>query len=102
LRSKLNQAEILVENWHTLMPLKEPDRSVVKKGKEPDEVFAKRVLGKLAQCKDIVVINDEAHHCYREKPQSEEETPIAAEEREEACPRNHPPPSWAYSSSQTE
>jgi hypothetical protein len=65
LRSKLNQAEILVENWHTLMPLKEPDRSVVKKGKEPDEVFAKRVLGKLAQCKDIVVINDEAHHAYR-------------------------------------
>jgi hypothetical protein len=65
LRSKLNQAEILVENWHTLMPLKEPDRSVVKKGKEPDEVFAKRVLGKLAQFKDIVVINDEAHHAYR-------------------------------------
>jgi type III restriction enzyme len=65
LRSKLNQAEILVENWHTLMPLKEPDRSVVKKGKEPDEVFAKRVLGKLAQCKDIVIINDEAHHAYR-------------------------------------
>lgn len=65
LRSKLNQAEILVENWHTLMPLKEPDRSVVKKGKEPDEVFTKRVLGKLAQFKDIVVINDEAHHAYR-------------------------------------
>ncbi|MDP4301851.1 BPTD_3080 family restriction endonuclease [Leptothrix discophora] len=65
LRSKLNQAEILVENWHTLMPLKEPDRSVVKKGKEPDEVFTRRVLGKLASFKDIVVINDEAHHAYR-------------------------------------
>jgi type III restriction enzyme len=65
LRSKLNQAEILVENWHTLMPLKEPDRSVVKKGREPDEVFTKRVLGKLAPFKDIVVINDEAHHAYR-------------------------------------
>ncbi len=65
MRSKLNQAEILVENWHTLMPLKESERSVVKKGKEPDEVFTKRVLGKLAQFKDIVVINDEAHHAYR-------------------------------------
>ena len=65
MRTKLNQAEILVENWHTLMPLKEPDRSVVKKGKEPDEVFTQRVLGKLAAFKDIVVINDEAHHAYR-------------------------------------
>lgn len=65
MRQKLNQAQLLVENWHTLMPLKEPERSVVKKGKEPDEVFVRRVLGPLAQCKDIVVINDEAHHAYR-------------------------------------
>lgn len=65
LRSKLNQMELLVENWHTLMPLKEPDRSVVKKGAESDKAFVKRVLGKLAGYKDIVVINDEAHHAYR-------------------------------------
>lgn len=65
LRSKLNQMELLVENWHTLMPLKETERSVVKKGKESDKAFVKRVLGKLAGYKDIVVINDEAHHAYR-------------------------------------
>ena len=65
LRQKLNQAEILIENWHTLMPLKEPDRSVVRKGPESDEAFTRRVLGKLAGCRDIVVINDEAHHAYR-------------------------------------
>ncbi len=65
LRQKLNQAEVLIENWHTLMPLKEPDRSVVKKGTESDEAFTRRVLGKLAGHKDIVVINDEAHHAYR-------------------------------------
>jgi hypothetical protein len=65
LRSKLNQVEILVENWHTLMPLKEQERSVVKKGKESDKAFVKRVLGKLAGYKDIIVINDEAHHAYR-------------------------------------
>ncbi len=65
LRQKLNQAQILIENWHTLMPLKETDRSVVKKGKESDEAFTRRVLGKLAGYKDIVVINDEAHHAYR-------------------------------------
>ncbi|MCM0608779.1 MAG: DEAD/DEAH box helicase family protein [Ideonella sp. WA131b] len=65
LRQKLNQAEVLVENWHTLMPAKEPDRSVVKKGRETDEVYTRRVLGQLAQHRDIVVINDEAHHAYR-------------------------------------
>ncbi len=65
MRQKLNQAEILIENWHTLMPLKEPDRSVVRKGPESDEAFTRRVLGKLADYRDIVVINDEAHHAYR-------------------------------------
>ncbi len=65
LRQKLNQADLLIENWHTLMPLKDVDRSVVKKGAESDEAFARRTLGKLAAYKDLVVINDEAHHAYR-------------------------------------
>jgi type III restriction enzyme len=51
LRQKINQAALLVENWHTLMPLKELDRSVVKKGAESDEAFTRRVLGKLAALK---------------------------------------------------
>jgi len=67
LRQKVNQAAILVENWHTLMPLKEPDRSVVKKGAESDEAFTRRVLGSLAGYKDLLVINDEAHHAYRQR-----------------------------------
>ncbi|MCP5219527.1 MAG: DEAD/DEAH box helicase family protein [Burkholderiaceae bacterium] len=65
LRQKLNRAAILIENWHTLMPLKEPERSVVKKGQESDEAFTRRVMGKLADYRDVVVINDEAHHAYR-------------------------------------
>ncbi|PNU20419.1 type III restriction endonuclease subunit R [Geothermobacter hydrogeniphilus] len=65
LRQKLNQVELLIENWHTLMPLKETKRSVVKKGAESDEAFIRRVLGKLSGYKDLVIINDEAHHAYR-------------------------------------
>ena len=65
LRQKLNQMVLRVENWHTLMPLKEADRSVVKKGAESDEAYTKRVLGKLAGYRDLVIINDEAHHAYR-------------------------------------
>jgi type III restriction enzyme len=65
LRQKLNQVELLIENWHTLMPLKATDRSVVRKGTESDEAFTRRVLGKLGGCKNLIVINDEAHHAYR-------------------------------------
>jgi type III restriction enzyme len=68
LRSRLNQMELQIENWHTLMPLKEVERSVVKKGKESDKAFVRRVLGPLAAHKDIIVINDEAHHAYRLSP----------------------------------
>ena len=80
LRQKLNQAEILIENWHTLMPLKEMDRSVVKKGRESDEAFTRRVLGKLASHKGIIVINDEAHHAYRKPPELKISKKQAAEQ----------------------
>ncbi|RJP40422.1 MAG: type III restriction endonuclease subunit R [Desulfobacteraceae bacterium] len=69
MRQKINQTALLVENWHTLMPLKEIDRSVVKKGAESDEAFTRRVLGKLSGFKDIIVFNDEAHHAYRKRPE---------------------------------
>jgi type III restriction enzyme len=78
-RQKLNQVELLIENWHQLMPQKEPERSVVKKGKESDEAFTRRILGKLAGYKDLVIINDEAHHAYRIKA----EMKISKKEAEE-------------------
>ena len=80
LRQKLNQAEILIENWHTLMPQKEVQRSVVQKGRESDEAFTRRVLGKLAVHKDIIVINDEAHHAYRKPPELKISKKQAAEQ----------------------
>lgn len=79
-RQKLNQAEVLIENWHTLMPANEPNRSVVKKGKESDEAFTRRVLGKLSSFKDIIVINDEAHHAYRQRAEVKISRKIAAEQ----------------------
>ena len=69
LRQKLNQVDIIIVNWHALMPLKEAKKSVVKKGAESDEAFTRRVLGKLASHKNIIVINDEAHHAYRKAPE---------------------------------
>ncbi len=80
MRQKLNQAEIVIENWHTLMPLKDATRSVVKKGPESDEAFTRRVLGKLANHKDLIVINDEAHHAYRKPAELKISKKVAAEQ----------------------
>ena len=80
LRQKLNQMELLIENWHTLMPIKEQTRSVVKKGKESDEAFTRRVLGKLSNYKNIFIINDEAHHAYRKPAEVKISKKLAAEQ----------------------
>jgi type III restriction enzyme len=51
---------------------------------ETEGAMLKRACGELLAFKNVVVINDEAHHCYRERQKGEAETPIAAEDREEA------------------
>ncbi len=62
-RESLRKANIMIHNWHTLMPETDSPRSVVKLGEESNEVFSKRILGH--DYKNIIVINDEAHHAYR-------------------------------------
>ena len=66
----LRRGKIIIHNWHRLMPEIDAVRSVVKLGEEGDMVFAKRILEH--DLKNIIVINDEAHHAYRVK--SEEQT----------------------------
>jgi type III restriction enzyme len=60
---KLFQGKFGVHNWHTLMPEMDAKKGIVKLGKESDAVFSKRILGH--DSKNIIVINDEAHHAYR-------------------------------------
>ena len=44
-----------------------------------------RVIPALMAIKNVMVINDEAHHCYREKPRVEEEVDdLSGEEKKEA------------------
>ncbi|MGZ8216904.1 BPTD_3080 family restriction endonuclease [Methylomagnum sp.] len=85
-RDRLNQAVILIENWHSLMPPKPPERSVVKKGRQSDEAFTRDVLGVLADYKNLVVINDEAHHAYRipAELKTKRISGLSKEEQEEA------------------
>ncbi len=50
---------------------------------ETEGQMIQRVMGDLMSLKDVVVINDEAHHCYRERPVEQEAT-FTGDDRKEA------------------
>jgi len=64
-KSLMGQVKVQVMNWHQLAPKEDPKSSVVKRGKESDAAFARRVLTDLSSNGRILVLNDEAHHAYR-------------------------------------
>ena len=78
----LRQAYIVIHNWQVLMPVQDRLKSVVKKGSEGDQAFSARILGRKDSIKNFIVINDEAHHAWRTKP--EEKLSVSLEELEEA------------------
>lgn len=69
LRQKLLQTNVLVRNWHALNweteNTIEKKKGVDKRGVKSDEAYTREVLGDMANAKNIVVINDEAHHAWR-------------------------------------
>ena len=87
LRPLLNSGKVLVTNWHQFA-LESPQAeggstySVVNKGEETPDAFAKRVLGELYERAPIMVLNDEGHHAYRPAPIDEKETLSRAEKSE--------------------
>jgi type III restriction enzyme len=64
----LGQVRVQVMNWHQLAPKEDPKRSVVRRGRESDAAFCRRVLTDLAPTGRVAVFNDEAHHAYRFPP----------------------------------
>ncbi len=97
LLGELSKAKIVITNYHAFMlrervTLSKGGRSLLK-GRGPDlqtleteGQMLQRVMPELMGLKDILVINDEAHHCYREKPKGidDEEETIGSDEKDEA------------------
>lgn len=84
LSDKLRQGKILIRNWHTLnLPEDMDKKGIVQRGKRSDEAYARDVLGELANAKNIVVINDEAHHAWRIPAESKVKG-VSKEDLEEA------------------
>lgn len=69
LMNLMRQGKVRVLNWHTLQWDDEERvakrKSVDKRGALSDEAYVRDVLGDLSKAKNLVVINDEAHHAWR-------------------------------------
>jgi type III restriction enzyme len=69
LLDKLRQGKVLIRNWHKLAWESEEQikrrRSVDKRGMKSDEAYTREVLGEMANARNLLVINDEAHHAWR-------------------------------------
>ena len=103
LQAELLKAKILITNFHAFL-----HREKVAAGKltkiilaqgevspftETPDQMVRRVCRELGTKKNIIVINDEAHHCYRRKPDGLEEK-LTGDERKEAQKREEAARIW--------
>jgi type III restriction enzyme len=99
------RAKIVITNYHAFkrrerVPLSKGGRSLLQGRGDPLDTLEtegqmlQRVMPDLMGFKNIMVLNDEAHHCYREKPNHEDEPDLKGEEREEAEKNNEAARLW--------
>jgi type III restriction enzyme len=102
---EMGKVRVVITNYHAFGRRRQMDTNKTGEGvlsgwrKEPlitDETegeMLKRACGDLLQMKNPVVISDEAHHCYRERPDTEEES-LKGEEKQEAKENNEAARLW--------
>jgi len=101
----MGKAKIVITNYHAFkrretLDLSKVGRSLLQgRGEalqtiESEGQMLQRACSELMALKNVVIINDEAHHCYREKPESDEETALKGEEKDEAKKNNEAARLW--------
>ena len=101
----LERAKIVITNYHAFklrerMDISKGGRSLLKGRGEPlntletEGQMLQRVMPELMGMKNILVLNDEAHHCYREKIHHEDEDNLKGDERKEAEKNNEAARLW--------
>jgi type III restriction enzyme len=106
LLDELGRAKIVITNYHAF---KLRERIALSKGGrqllqgrtgegivtlETEGQMLQRVMPDLMGMKNILAINDEAHHCYREKPQDSDEEALKGEDKKEAERNNETARLW--------
>lgn len=102
----VRRAKIVITNYHAF---KLRERFDVAKGTrgalegwrgeqlktlETEGQMIQRVMPDLMGMKNILVLNDEAHHCYREKPKEADDEELKGDEKEEAKKNNEAARLW--------
>jgi len=100
---ELGRAKILITNFHAFQLRERSDGARLTKvlsgqtttgvNKETPDQMVRRVCRELGTKKNIVVLNDEAHHCYRRKPDGEDEG-LTGDDRKEAEQRDEEARVW--------
>ena len=103
--SDIERAKIVITNYHAFklrerIDISKGGRSLLQgRGEKLNTVetegqMLQRVIPDLMGIKNIMVINDEAHHCYREKPTPEEEIDLKGDDKKEAEENNEVARVW--------
>ena len=91
----IEQARIVITNYHAFRPretleLSKGGRALLQgRGPEIESIetegqMLQRVMPELMGMRSIMAFNDEAHHCYREKPGEDNEEKLVGDDRKEA------------------
>src|SRR5713226_1420321 len=96
----LNEAKIVITNYHAFKRRERIELSrggrLLLQGRVGEELntletegqMLQRVMPELMGMKNILALNDEAHHCYREKPPEEDDEPLKGDDRKLAQDEN--------------
>ena len=93
---EVNRAKIVITNYHAFklrerIDLSKGGRQLLQ-GRGGDELLTQETEGQMLQrvmpdlmgLKSILAINDEAHHCYREKPKEADDENLKGDDKKEA------------------
>jgi len=109
LTAELDKAKFVITNFHAfkqrervsagkltkqLLRTTDLSRSYESPFTETPDQMVRRVCRELGNKKNIIVINDEAHHCYRHRPDAAEEEALKGDERREAEQRDEEARIW--------
>ena len=101
----IERARIVITNYHALrlrdrMELSKGGRSLLQgrgdelKTLETEGQMVQRVMPGLMGMKNIWVLNDEGHHCYRHKPGGDDEGALRGDDKKEAAKNNEAARVW--------
>lgn len=102
---EIKRAKIVITNYHAFklrerLELSSGGRALLQGRGEPlntletEGQMLQRVMPELMGMKKILVLNDEAHHCYREKPSDEDDEELKGDDRKEAEKNNEAARLW--------